>query len=168
MFTTVQSFVSGWRNESAATQRVMDALTDASLSQRITPDHRSLGQLAWHIATTIHEMVSRTGLVFPAPEGDEHTPAPASAAAIAAVYRSSGKELLSAIERQWSDETLARTTNMYGEVWPNGLTLHILIQHEVHHRGQMIVLMRQAGLRVPDIYGPTREDWLERGMQPLV
>ena len=55
---------------------------------------------------------------------------------------------------------------MYGEQWANGLTLRLLISHEIHHRGQMFVLMRQAGLRVPDIYGPTREVWIEQGMQP--
>jgi uncharacterized damage-inducible protein DinB len=57
---------------------------------------------------------------------------------------------------------------MYGEDWLNGLTLQILISHEIHHRGQMTVLMRQAELRVPEVYGPTREDWLERGMEPLI
>ena len=31
--------------------------------------------------------------------------------------------------------------------------------HQCHHRGQMSVLMRQAGIRVPGIYGPAREEW---------
>ena len=52
---------------------------------------------------------------------------------------------------------------MYGEKWQRGLTLHILLQHEVHHRGQMTVLMRQAGLKVPNIYGPAKEGWAEYG-----
>ena len=30
----------------------------------------------------------------------------------------------------------------------------------------MTVLMRQAGLRVPGIYGPAREDWSGMGMEP--
>jgi uncharacterized damage-inducible protein DinB len=57
---------------------------------------------------------------------------------------------------------------MYGEDWLNGLTLRILISHEIHHRGQMTVVMRQAGLRVPDIYGPTRDQWQEWGMEPHI
>ncbi|MBI4917058.1 MAG: damage-inducible protein DinB, partial [Acidobacteria bacterium] len=28
---------------------------------------------------------------------------------------------------------------------------------QIHHRGAMSVLVRQAGLVLPDIYGPTRE-----------
>jgi len=166
MFTTIQQFAASWSNEAAATQRVMDALTDASINQKIAPDYRSLGQIAWHLATTVHEMLSRTGLSFDRIVEEEH--APASAAAIADAYRRVGKAMLHAVQTQWTDEDLFKITNMYGEDWPNGLTLHIFIQHEVHHRGQMTVLMRQAGLRVPGLYGPTREEWIESGMQPLI
>lgn len=166
MFTSVQNFVDAWKNESAATQRVMNSLTDASLHQEIAPNFRSLGQLSWHLVTTIHEMPSRTGLEFASPGDDHH--APASAAAIAKAYGRTSQAMLEAVQTQWTDENLMQPTDMYGQRWLNGLTLHLLIQHEVHHRGQMTVLMRQAGLRSPDIYGPTREDWLERGMEPLV
>ncbi|MDR6885501.1 DinB family protein [Bacillus sp. 3255] len=166
MFTTILDFVNEWNHESKTTQRVLDTLTDASLAQRIAPDFRSLGQLAWHIATTIHEFTTRTGLSFEAPEGGEL--APASASVIADTYRSQVAALTGAIQSQWTDAKLTESSDMYGEMWPNSLALRMLISHEIHHRGEMIVLMRQAGLRVPDVYGPTREDWLERGMQPLV
>lgn len=166
MFRTIEDFVNEWNNEAKATQRVLDTLTDASLKQQIGPELRTLGQIGWHIATTIHEMSSRTGLKFDAPEGEEL--APKSAKTIADTYRSSSAGLGEAIQAQWTDAKLAESSDMYGEQWHNGLTLRIIISHEIHHRGEMIVLMRQAGLRVPEIYGPTREDWLERGMQPLV
>jgi uncharacterized damage-inducible protein DinB len=166
MFLTIKDFVASWTHESAATQRVLSELTDASLQQEIAPNHRKLGQLAWHLATTIHEMVSRTGLEFPAPGGEEQ--APASAATISETYKRSSEDMLQAIQTQWTDANLLQSTNMYGEDWKNGLTLHVLIQHEIHHRGQMTVLMRQAGLRVPDIYGPTRDQWLEWNMQPHI
>jgi uncharacterized damage-inducible protein DinB len=31
----------------------------------------------------------------------------------------------------------------------------------------MTVLMRQAGLRVPGIYGPAKEEWEEHGMPAM-
>ena len=55
---------------------------------------------------------------------------------------------------------------MYGEKWPRGLSLQVLVVHQAHHRGQMTVLMRQAGLEVPGVYGPSREEWTAYGMQP--
>ncbi|MFC0213531.1 DinB family protein [Paenibacillus chartarius] len=166
MFTTIQAFVEEWRNVSKNTQRVLDTLTDASLNQGSESNIRPLGQIGWHIATTIHEMISRTGLIFTAPEGEEK--APASAVQIAETYRITSQAMLEAIQNQWTDATLSQASDMYGEQWLNGFTLRVLISHEIHHRGQMFVLMRQAGLRVPDIYGPTREDWIERGIQPLL
>ncbi|MFB9326906.1 DinB family protein [Paenibacillus aurantiacus] len=166
MFTSIASFEAGWIHESKATQRVMDALTDDSLGQAVTPLNRTLGQLAWHIASTQHEMLTRTGLEFPAACHGEK--APASAKAIADAYRVSSAALLDAIKAQWNDDKLHETADMYGDQWRNGMTLHILIMHEVHHRGQMTVLMRQAGLRVPDLYGPTREDWIEWGQEPAL
>lgn len=166
MFLKVSDFITEWKNEEAATQQVMDALTDVSLKQEVAPNHRTLGHLAWHIVQTMHEMLSKTGLEFYAPEGEVQ--APATAAEIAQAYRRTGQAMQNAIKSQWIDETLVKTSSMYGETWSNGLTLRILIQHEIHHRGQMTILMRQAGLRVPEIYGPTREGWLERGMQPLM
>jgi uncharacterized damage-inducible protein DinB len=164
MYRTVEDFVAQWTNESAATRKIMNALTDASLDQRIAPNHRTLGQLAWHLVTSMHEMLSRVGLDFDAPA--EHDPVPLSAAAIAEAYRSTSAAMLEAVRDSWTDQTLAETKDMYGEQWPNGLTLQILLLHEIHHRAQMTVLMRQAGLRVPGLYGPSREDWLEMGAQP--
>ena len=53
---------------------------------------------------------------------------------------------------------------MYGMKWARGLTLQMLIVHQAHHRGQMTVLMRHAGLAVPGVYGPAREEWATHGM----
>jgi uncharacterized damage-inducible protein DinB len=66
----------------------------------------------------------------------------------------------------WSDATLEVEDDMYGERWPRGATLQSLVVHQAHHRGQMTVLMRQAGLRVPGVYGPAREEWTAYGMPP--
>ena len=55
---------------------------------------------------------------------------------------------------------------MYGDKWKRGITLNVLITHQAHHRGQMTVLMRQAGLKVPGVYGPSREEWAGTGAAP--
>jgi uncharacterized damage-inducible protein DinB len=46
--------------------------------------------------------------------------------------------------------------------------LHALVLHQVHNRGQMTVLMRQAGLVLPGVYGPTREEAAPRAKQEVV
>ncbi len=163
MFRHVQDFATAWGTEYEGTLKVLRALTDASLGQRVDPQGRTLGRLAWHLTQTIPEMMNRTGLALEGP--DEHAPVPGSAAEIAATYERAGKALLDQVSR-WDDATLLETRDMYGEQWPNGLTLEILIRHQAHHRGQMTVLMRQAGLKVPGVYGPAREEWVAYGMPP--
>ncbi|MGD8188710.1 DinB family protein [Brevibacillus ginsengisoli] len=163
MFVTIQDFVEAWKNNAKGTQRILDTLTDESLSQAVTPQDRTLGRMAWHIVASIPEMLGRTGLTFEAPEHD--APVPATAKEIAEGYRQASEGMLKAIETNWTDATLKETDDMYGEQWPKGLTLTILIEHEIHHRGQMTVLMRQAGLPVPGVFGPSREEWGQYGME---
>lgn len=161
MFRQVGDFVTAWGTEYEGTLKILRALTDVSLAQRVDAQGRSLGRLAWHVTQTIPEMMNRTGLALEGP--DEHAPLPGSAAEIVSAYESAGKALLEQV-RGWDDATLLQTVDMYGETWPNGLTLEILIRHQTHHRGQMTVLMRQAGLVVPGVYGPAREEWVAYGM----
>ncbi|MGD8192396.1 DinB family protein [Brevibacillus ginsengisoli] len=166
MYHTIREFVEEWKMESAATGRLMDALTDESLQQSITPDHRPLGQIAWHITQVIGSVSKEGYLEFEKPDGEEL--APTSALKIASEYKKVSQALLHAVETQWTDATLQMTQDMHGEEWSNANLLHLLVQHEVHHRAQMTVLMRQAGLRPSGIYGPTRDDWMEKGQEPYL
>lgn len=164
MFLSVEAFLLAWEKEAKSTQRILDALTDNSLDQLVAAQDRTLGRIAWHVVTTIPEMMSRTGLILKSINEDD--PLPNTAVEISNNYREVSSSLATAIRNQWNDQTLLEKMDMYGETWENGDTLSALIDHQIHHRGQMTVLMRQAGLKVPGIYGPSREDWNQIGMEP--
>lgn len=162
MFRKVSDFDTDWGTEYEGTLKIFRNLTDASLQQRVTPEGRSLGRLAWHITLSIPEMMNRTGLTIDSPPLD--APVPASAAEIVAAYDRLGHAVREQVRERWNDDTLLETKDMYGMQWPNGATLDVLIRHQAHHRAQMTVLMRQAGLKVPGVYGPAREEWGAYGM----
>ena len=164
MYHTLEEFLSHWAFESADTQKLMDALTDTSLTQPMYPGGRTLGRLAWHIAQTVPEMMNQTGLAVTGV--DEHAPAPDNAVEIAHAYAAAAASLVQEMTTKWTDATLATTDEMYGFTWTKAMTLAALMSHQIHHRGQMTVLMRQAGLRVPGVYGPAKEEWEEFGMEP--
>jgi len=164
MFEKIASFSDEWRASSEQTGKVLDRLTDESLDQPIAPGFRTLGQVAWHIVTTIPEMGSKIGLRPDAP--DENAPVPSSAGKIADTYRKAAGSLVRQIEKEWTDENLQAENDMYGLMWKKGFSLLVLLQHEIHHRGQMTVLMRQAGLTVPGVCGPSKEEWEKMGMAP--
>jgi uncharacterized damage-inducible protein DinB len=162
MYRSIADFVVDWKYESEATLKIFQALTDSSLNQRITPDARSLGYLAWHLVLTLSEMGSKMGLQVTAPPEDSEQPS--VAAEIASTYDISARSVLEVVRRNWTDASLLEETDMYGEQWKRGYSLSSLIRHQIHHRAQMTVLMRQAGLKVPGIYGPSKEEWSQFGM----
>ena len=161
MFRTINDFLDGWKYESEATLKVFENLTDISLNQKVTSTGRSLGFIAWHITNTIPEMLSKTGLPF---SYEENTPVPTSVETIKNIYQKSSKAVTDLISKNWKDEMLNDDINMYGQVWKRTSVLSSLIAHQAHHRGQMTVLMRQAGLKVPGVYGPSKEEWAQYGM----
>ena len=162
MYTSLASFHASWQYESESTQKLLDRLTDASLSHTLYPGGRTVGRLAWHIAQTIPEMLHRTGLVVSG--AGEHDAVPTHAADIAAAYRTAAASLSEQLGAHWTDSTLLETDDMYGETWPRGMTLDVLIKHQTHHRGQLTVGMRQAGLVIPGMYGPAKEEWSAMGI----
>ncbi|HUW61047.1 MAG TPA: DinB family protein [Candidatus Bathyarchaeia archaeon] len=162
MFTRIEDFLKDWAHESASTSKIFEALTDASLSQAASKDDRSLGRVAWHIVTSIPDMLGRTGLPVKSAVAD--APMPVSAVEMAAAYKTVAEEAAQSVRDNWTDDTLATEDDMYGMMWPRGVTLEVLIRHEIHHRAQITVLMRLAGLKVPGIYGPAREEWSAHGM----
>jgi uncharacterized damage-inducible protein DinB len=162
MFTSIEHFKGAWKSEIERTSKIFGALTDASLKQSVAKDHRTLGRMAWHITQTIPEMAGRTGLKIEGP--GEKEAVPSSASAIKTAYDRAAASLLEQIAQSWTDETLGIEDNMYGEMWKRGSTLAAIISHQIHHRAQMTVLMRQAGLAVPGVYGPSRDEWGQYNM----
>jgi uncharacterized damage-inducible protein DinB len=162
MFRTVADFEAAWKTQSEGTLKLLAALTDKSLAQETAPQARTLGRLAWHIAGSIAEMARRTGLPVAGPAED--APVPKTAREIQAAYEESARSLLAEIGKAWKDESLLVEDDMYGTPWKRGFSLYILVQHDSHHRGQLTVLMRQAGLPVAGVCGPSREEWATYGM----
>ncbi len=162
MFRKLDDFFARFDNDTSATRKIFAALTDESLKATSVEGHRELGGIAWHIVATYPEMMSQTGLKIGS-VNPESMP-PNTVAEILAGYDAVVGEFKAAVKSQWSDESLETVDDLYGMKWARGLTVGILLDHEVHHRGQMTVLMRLAGLTVPGIYGPAKEEWEKSGM----
>ena len=156
MFTTVADLLDVWRAESQSTTRVLEALTDDALSYRAHERSRTAGELAWHIVTALREIAKHTGLDIDGPT--KETLMPPTVQDISAAYRRAADSLCVAVEGSWFDGTLVVDDDVYGEQWPRGKTLFVLLCHEIHHRGQLTLLLREAGLEVPSVYGPSGDE----------
>jgi uncharacterized damage-inducible protein DinB len=162
MYRRIEDFRSHWQEEVVDTLKVIDAIPDAKLGQAVSPEHRDLRRLAWHLASSVVGLPAQMGLKV---EGPQETDVPAaSAKELRDAYARAAQSLLDAI-KGWTGADLEIEDTMYGHlVWKRGYSLQALEMHQAHHRGQMTVLLRQAGLKVPEFYGPTKESWAKLGM----
>jgi len=151
-----------FENEAGTTRRVLERVPEDKLSWKPHPKSMSLGVLALHVAAS-------PGVICGwADEGvtqfkGEASPTPSSTDEILAAHDKSvttSKEILGRL----GDEGLQGTwTGKAGEAtlmtMPKAaLVRTIVMNHWIHHRGQLSVYLRLLDVPVPSIYGPSADE----------
>lgn len=165
MYVTVSDLIKEWNKEAALTQNILNALTDESLKQQVYPGGRTLGRIAWHFVSNIPDYLTEFGVATERVPNPDDVP---SAQEIAETFKKISERAAQAVEEQWTDDDLKQVQNAFGRQETNASIFMGLIKHIVHHRGQVTVLMRQAGLNIPAVYGPSKEGWIQMGVTPPV
>jgi len=165
MYHTINEFLQEWETESESTLKILKNITDESLNMPIQNYRRTIGRLAWHITGSAGNMMRTAGYQIDAVE--ETDDQPVSAAKIVEEYEKSSNNMIAKIKKDWKDASLTEEVNMFGEMWTKEFVLRVIIVHQIHHRAQLTVLMRLAGLKVPGIYGPSYDEWKSFGMEPM-
>lgn len=155
MYRKVEDFLAEWDRAAEGTTQVLEALTDEKLGQAIVDGHSTLGWLGWHLATAPTYFTGLIGLTVTAAGAPDDVPAQANE--IVAAYKQTAEDVKREVEQHLTDEKLTEVLDVHGAPTPRGAVLRLLIDHQTHHRGQMTVLLRQAGLSVPGVMGPTKE-----------
>lgn len=155
MFRIKQDFINQYRMEANTTIACLKELTDESLDQAVSELDRTLGEIAWHVISSVGGFAERAGLKVEGATFDSTKPETVAEMVTAAeeIYNNT----LAAYDASLTDESLIEDVDFFGHNMPKGHLLYSMIAHQAHHRGQMTVLMRQADLRVPPIYGPSRD-----------
>jgi uncharacterized damage-inducible protein DinB len=151
-------------HELATTRRVFERLPDEQFGWKPHPKSMSLGQLAAHIATIptwALYVLRETELDFSAvPVQPEHS----TRDALLAAYDAKVAELRAAVAEHASDEALGQSwtgrsgTHVVMRTPRVALMRSFVINHLIHHRGQLSVYLRLLDVPVPSIYGPTADE----------
>lgn len=157
MYTTVHGFLEDWKQEASLTLQVLDKLTDASLSRAVSDEQpRTIGEIAGHIVGSVGTFLNQVGL-----QQEISTPDGTSASAIAQAYRRASDSAIAAASANWAgkDDYLQQPIKLFGFIDTTVAgVLDKLVRHQIHHRAQLTILMRQAGLAAPGVYGPNEEE----------
>ncbi|WP_414049337.1 DinB family protein [Macrococcus animalis] len=155
MFRIKQDFINQYRMEANTTIACLKELTDESLDQAVSELDRTLGEVAWHVVQSVGGFADKAGIkVDGATFG---APMPETVKDIVEAAETIYNNTLAAYDSSLTDEALIELVDFFGMNMPKGHLLYSMIAHQAHHRGQMTVLMRQADLKVPPIYGPSRD-----------
>jgi uncharacterized damage-inducible protein DinB len=160
--TMIEALLQELEQEAATTRRVLERVPADRLGWKPHEKSMSLGQLALHVATVpgnVAEMARQPTFQIP----DFTPPSPGSAAELVPTLERSvaqAREIL----RTMDDASLGSTWRVVnGEqvvmALPVGAVLRtIMLNHWYHHRGQLSVYLRQVGVPVPSIYGPSADE----------
>jgi uncharacterized damage-inducible protein DinB len=160
--TIIEGLLQELAQEAQTTRRVLERVPGDQLGWKPHAKSMSLGQLALHVATVpgnVAQITQQSPFQLP-----PFTQPSATSAA----------ELVPALE-----ESVAAATRVLrslddaglGKIWqvvdgqrevmalPVGAVLRsIMLNHWYHHRGQLSVYLRQLGVAVPSIYGPSADE----------
>ncbi len=165
MIRKLEDFYTTWGYESESTLKMFEAIPAEHFKNTGSENIRSIARLSWHITESISEMLNHAGLAV---EGiADASNGINDIEKVIAEYKKSSKSLIDMLKANWSDDILDEKVNMYGDMWEKGTVLSVLIRHQSHHRGQLSILLRQEGLVIPGMYGPTKEEWIAMGMNPM-
>ena len=148
-----------WDEDAARTVRVLEALPPDQYDFRPDPKGRSIGEMAWHLAEgdAYNALgVADGGFTMDMKPGNMERPR--TVAALAPGYARVHREAVARI-RALTPADLERKIEFFtGQMMTGAEILWGAIFHNVHHRGQLVLMVRLAGGVPPGVFGPTREE----------
>ena len=157
-----ESLIAELDREAKSTERILDRVPQDKLEWQPHPKSMSLGQLAWHIAT-LPASVMR-GLAEGKREVSGSRPSAREGSDFVGTFRKNLSDL-KAVLSATPDEVLLKERFAFvrnGEPvvsFPKlGLIRTVLMNHSIHHRGQLTVYLRLLDVPVPAMYGTSADE----------
>ena len=152
-------------HEMGTTRRVLERVPESEFAWKPHEKSYSLGQLAGHVANlpTWVGHILQNSVFDIANAGDTRPRLPQSLATVLADFDKNVKSARAGIAATGDSELLAPWTfQKGGEViftMPRTATLRsFVMNHLIHHRGQLTVYLRLKNIPLPPVYGPTADE----------
>lgn len=150
--------------EMGKTREALSRIPDGSFGQKPHEKSWTLGELATHIANVPVWLTMTMGTrELDLSQPMESPPVPESTAELVERFDQNRKAAREALEKA-SAEALAEPWSLRaGEevmfTLPRAAVVRTMIlNHMIHHRGQLTVYLRMAGAVVPGLYGPSADE----------
>jgi uncharacterized damage-inducible protein DinB len=151
------------QSESATTRRLLERLPGSALSWKPHEKSMSMGHLAFHLAALLRWLNSILHQDdYDVASTDLKMPEPDNVAGILELFDRSLATAVEALKKQPDERMLAPWRLRNGEQlifeMPRASAVRSLLNHLIHHRGQLSVYLRLQNVPLPPIYGPTADE----------
>lgn len=160
-----------FKYEMSSTRKVLERVPEEHALWKPHPKSRSLGDLANHIATTpafVPVALTLDEFEFADANVENFSREFTSRAALLEVFDRNAAATLSAIA-ETSDEEFKNTWTLKNQgrlvfTLPRTAVLRsFVMNHLIHHRGQLTVYLRLKDVPLPAIYGSSADEQMRRG-----
>jgi uncharacterized damage-inducible protein DinB len=162
---TIDPFLRYFDNVRERTLRVARCIPPDKVDWSYAPDKFTLGDLLRHLAVAERYMWAENVQGHPSRYRTQGAELGASLEEIFALMTRLHAESM-AIFGQLTDEQLARKCLTPGGELFTAKWLRAMVEHEVHHRGQIYIYLGMLGVTTPPIFGLTSEEVRARSVAP--
>jgi uncharacterized damage-inducible protein DinB len=162
-----ESLLPEFDQEMANTRKTLERVPDDKLTWKPHEKSYSMGRLAGHVANLIHwtELtLQQDSFDLAPPTGQPNArPEPKSRKEILEAFEENVKKARSLIEKTSDADFMKPWSLLKGGqkmfTMPRIVVLRsFVMNHEIHHRGQLIVYLRLNNIPVPGLYGPSADE----------
>ena len=161
---SVGSFLVYYQGIRDRTRRVVDLVPDERLEWRHAPGRFSFGDLVRHLAAferyTFAENVAGRPSAYPG-HGPELADGPE---AVRAYFEDRHRESMEIFGGLGDADLERRCTTPAGSSISVWKWLRAMVEHEVHHRGQLYLMLGMIGVATPPVFGLTSEEVRARSL----
>ncbi len=159
---SAESFASYFEGIRARTERVIACIPEEQLEWRPRPEGWSFGDLIRHLGAMERYMFAENVSGRPS-RYPGHGPELAAGLPAVLAYLARMHEESMAIFRALTPEDLERRCSTpAGTPITTWKWLRAMVEHEIHHRGQIYLMLGLLGIPTPPLYGLTSEEVRER------
>ncbi len=162
----MHSTLAGYETEMPATAKVIAAIPEDKSGYKPDPKAKTAKELAWHIVAAEEWFLQSVLTNKFEMHGDGAEKLPDGVKTIADIGAYAAKTLppLVAQVKKLSGIHLLENVNFFGMFNnPSATYLVFMVNHSIHHRGQLSTYLRPMGSKVPSIYGGSADEPFQGG-----
>ncbi|MFW6084487.1 MAG: DinB family protein [Gemmatimonadota bacterium] len=166
--TDMEVFLPYYERIRTRTERVIGCIPPGRLEWRPRPDAFSFGDVIRHLGAMERYMFAENVLRRPSRYPGHGPDLARGWEEVREFLRDTHAESVAIFGSLSVEDLRARCTTPGGATLPVWKWLRAMVEHEVHHRGQVYLMLRMLGVDTPPLFGLTSEQVRERSEAPTV